>query len=99
MSGTRAGACATAVIDGSARREEFAQRSKLTGIVMSKGKGNGSLFRIRCRSFVAPDRPVQTRLTRTMGFVEVSRSPCKPGSPGAAGDDGLVSEDVTIISH
>ena len=66
---------------------------------MSKGKGNGSSFRIRCRSLVAPDRPVQTRLTRTMGFVEMARSPCMPGSPGAASDDALESEDVTIITH
>jgi hypothetical protein len=66
---------------------------------MSQGNGNGPSFRMRCRSFVAPERPLQTRLTRTMGFVEVSRSPCIPGPPGAAGDDGLESEDVTIICH
>jgi hypothetical protein len=86
-------------IDCGARGADFSRRSKLTGKVMSKGKGNGSLFRIRCRSFVAPDRPVQTRLTRTMGFVEVSRSPCMPGSAGAASDEGLESEDLTANSH
>jgi hypothetical protein len=66
---------------------------------MSKGKGNGSSFRIHCRSFIAPVRPVQTRLTRTMGFVEMSRSPCIPGSPGAAGEDALESEDITTLTH
>jgi hypothetical protein len=66
---------------------------------MSKGKGNGSSFRIRCRSFVAPDRPVQTRLTRTMRFVEVARSPCLSGSPGAASDEGLESEALTARVH
>ena len=66
---------------------------------MSKGKGTGSPFRIQCRSFVAPDRPVQTRLMRTMGFVVVPRSPCMPGSPGRSGDDGLESEDVNTVFH
>ena len=66
---------------------------------MGKGKGNRSLFRIRCRNCFAPDRPVQTRLTRTMGFMETSHSPCAPSSPGASGDDGLESEELSVVSH
>lgn len=66
---------------------------------MSKGKGTESLFRIRCRSFVAPDRPVQTRLTRTMGFVEVSHSPCTPGWSGGSREDVLESDDFVATSH
>jgi hypothetical protein len=78
---------------------EFSGCSKLTGIVMSKGKGNGSLFRIRCRNFVAPERPVQTRLTRTMGFVVITHSPCAPSSMAVSGEDNLESEDLSVVCH
>jgi hypothetical protein len=34
-----------------------------------------------------------------MGFVEISHSPCAPGSIGASGDDSLESEDLSVVSH
>jgi hypothetical protein len=66
---------------------------------MSKGKGTGPSFRSRSRSCSAPGRPVMTRLTRTMGFVEISQSPCATGSIAAPGDDGLDSENVREVVH
>jgi hypothetical protein len=54
---------------------------------MKKGKGTESLLPRRCRSFVAPGRPIVTRLTRTMAFIEVPFAPCAPGSIGASGDE------------
>jgi hypothetical protein len=67
--------------------DEFSPRSKLTGIVMKKGKGTERVFASRCRSRNAPGRPIVTRLTRTMGFMEVSGTPCVPGSIGASDED------------
>jgi hypothetical protein len=54
---------------------------------MKKGKGTESLLPRRCRSFMAPGRPVLTRLTRTMAFIEVPFAPCASGSIDASDAD------------
>ena len=83
-------------IDAREVGENSRQRSKLTGIVM-KGKGNGPSFRPRCRSIAAPGRPMVTRLTRMMGFVEMPQAPCAPGSDSC--DEDPESGDSPSVIH
>lgn len=66
---------------------------------MVKGKGNRPSFHIRSRSSMLRGAPVVTRLTRTMGFVEVSQSPGVPGSIGTPGDDVPDAPDVLPAAH
>jgi hypothetical protein len=47
---------------------------------MNKGKGVELSFRSRGRSFIAPGTPVVTRLTRTMGFMELPQNRGDPVS-------------------
>ena len=65
---------------------------------MRKGKGAEPSFRPRCRG-VAVRRPVLTRLTRTMGFVELPHSPCASGSIGASDEEELLFEDPSQGVH
>ena len=64
-----------------------------------KGKGNRPSFHIRSRSSMLRGAPVVTRLTRTMGFVEVSQSPGALGSIGAPGEDAPDFPDVQPTPH
>jgi hypothetical protein len=66
-----------------------------------KGKGIGPSFYTRtCRSTSLNGRPVLTRLTKTMGFVELSsRSPSVPGSIGTPGDDAPDDPDAVSAPH
>ena len=64
-----------------------------------KGKGNRPTFHIRSRSSMHRGAPVVTRLTRTMGFVEVSQSSGVPGSIGTPGEDVPDSPDVLPVPH
>jgi hypothetical protein len=47
-----------------------------------KGKGLGPSFSVRSRSSLPGNRPYMTRLTRTMGFVEMSQLSGVAGSIG-----------------
>src|ERR1041384_415684 len=84
-------------VDAPARSHDLRQRSKLTGIVTVKGKGNRPSFHTRSRSSTLRGAPVVTRLTRTMGFVEVSQLPGVPGSIGAPGEDVPDSPDGLAV--
>lgn len=64
-----------------------------------KGKGNRPSFHIRSRSSMLRGAPVVTRLTRTMGFVEVSQSPGVPGSIGTPGEDVPDSPGALPVPH
>jgi hypothetical protein len=64
-----------------------------------KGKGNGPSFHLRSRSATHRGSPVVTRLTRTMGFVEVSQLPGAQGSIGTPGEDAPDSPDVLVAPH
>ena len=67
---------------------------------MSKGKGTGSLFHLGRRSSTVSGKPVMTRLTRTMGFVELSHSQCaRDCSIDAYGDDDLDFEESFAVLH
>ena len=72
-------------IDLARSEAEFPQRSKLTGNVMRKGKGARVSHRLRCSGVFIAGRPVTTRLTRTMRFVELPHAPCACGSIDAEG--------------
>jgi len=74
-------------VDALFAAQHLRKRSKLTWIVTMKGKGTGPSYHTRSRSSLLGGRPVVTRLTRTMGFVEVSQSPSVPGSMSTPGDD------------
>lgn len=86
-------------VDAHTFADHLRKRSKLTGIVTVKGKGNRPTFHVRSRSSRLRGAPVVTRLTRTMGFVEVSQSSGVPGSPGAPGEDIPDSPDVLVAPH
>jgi hypothetical protein len=64
-----------------------------------KGKGNRPSFHTRSRSSMLRGAPVVTRLTRTMGFVEVSQSPGVLGSIGALDEDVPDSPDTLAAPH
>ena len=87
-----------APIDAAAREAEFRSGSKLTGNVMRKGKGAGSSQRVCRRRVFMAGRPVMTRLTRTMGFVELPHAPCASGSIDAEGA-GDSFEDLAGSTH
>lgn len=87
-----------APIDAIARTSNLPTRSKLTGSVMKKGKGVGPRLRPHVGSVAAAGRPVTTRLTSTMAFVELSRSPCMPGSPDAPDDEADPAEGLDAPS-
>jgi hypothetical protein len=86
-------------VDAVALTHDLRERSKLTGIVTVKGKGNRPSFHVRSRSSMLRGAPVVTRLTRTMGFVEVSQSPGVLGSISAPGEDVPDSPDVQVAPH
>jgi hypothetical protein len=66
---------------------------------MRKGKGGESSRGARCRNVFIAGRPVtMTRLTRTMGFVEVPHAPCASGSIDAGGDEDPF-EDLLGSAH
>ena len=75
------------------------ERSKLTGIVTVKGKGNRPSFHIRSRSSMLRGAVWVARPTRTMGCAEVSQSPGVPGSTGIPGEDAPESPDVLPAPH
>lgn len=77
---------------------EFSERSKLTGNVMRKGKGARVSHRSRCGGVFIAGRPVTTRLTRTMRFVELPHAPCACGSIDAEGAEDPF-EDLTGSAH
>jgi len=54
---------------------------------MGKGNGVEPSFHLRARRRVLAGGPVLTRLTRTMGFVELSLSPGVADSVGTSGDE------------
>jgi hypothetical protein len=64
-----------------------------------KGKGTGPTFSTRTRSHTLRNAPVMTRLTRTMGFVEMSHSPGVPGSMDASGDGAPEYPDAVTAPH
>jgi len=64
-----------------------------------KGKGSGPSFHVRSRSSMHRGAPMVTRLTRTMGFVEVSQSPGVQGSIGAPGENTPDFPDVLPVPH
>lgn len=64
---------------------------------MSKGKEVESPYRTRCRSQVMPGRPGETRLTRTMGFVEQPQAPCMPALAGDASDREVDDADIASV--
>ena len=64
-----------------------------------KGKGNRPSFHTRSRSSMHRGAPVVTRLTRTMGFVEVSQSQGVQGSIGTSDDDAADAPDVNTVPH
>jgi hypothetical protein len=64
-----------------------------------KGKGYGSSFHLRSRSAVLRGRPVVTRLTRTMGFVEMSQSSGAPGSQGSTAETDPELPDSLPTPH
>ena len=66
---------------------------------MRKGKGAGPSFHTRRRSSLVAGRAVVTRLTRTMGFVELSELPGTSGSIGACGDDDPEAPDPALTAH
>jgi hypothetical protein len=85
-------------IDAAASEAEFSERSKLTGIVMRKGKGARVSHRSRCSGVFIAGRPVTTRLTRTMRFVESPPTPCACGSIDADGTEDPF-EDLAGGAH
>ena len=89
--------CAVA-IDVALCEAEFRFRSKLTGNVMRKGKGARVSHHSRCRGVFIAGRPVTTRLTRTMGFVELPPAPCACGSIDAEGAADPM-EDLAGSAH
>jgi hypothetical protein len=64
-----------------------------------KGKGDGPTYFTRRRSRMLRNAPVITRLTRTMGFVEMSQSPDVPGSMGASGDGAPEDPGAVTAPH
>lgn len=86
-------------VDAPVLAHHLRRRSKLTGIVTVKGKGNRPSFHMRSRSSMLRGAPVITRLTRTMGFVEVSQLPGVRGSIGTSGEDVPDSPDVLPAPH
>jgi hypothetical protein len=86
-------------VDAPALPQHLRARSKLTGKVTVKGKGNRPSFHLRSRSSMFRGAPVVTRLTRTMGFVEVSQSTGVPGSIVAPAEDVPDSSDVLPVPH
>ena len=86
-------------VDAAAPAHDLRLRSKLTWNVAMKGKGHGPTFYCRSRSAIHGGRPVVTRLTRTMAFVEVTQSPSVPGSAGTSGDDMPDDSAVTRAPH
>jgi hypothetical protein len=83
-------------VDRESAAQEVRSRSKLTGKVTMKGKGTGSSCTTRTRSGLPRNAPVITRLTRTMGFVEMSHSSGVPGSMGAS--DGAAPENPDVVT-
>lgn len=79
-------------------RTTFACARSGQGFVTMKGKGRPS-FHLRNRSSLLRGAPVVTRLTRTMGFVEVSQSPGVQSSIGTPGEDVPDSPDVLPAPH
>jgi hypothetical protein len=62
-----------------------------------KGKGLGPSFHARSRRVLPGGRPMTTRLTRTMSFVELSQASSVPGSIGTFGDvDPELPDDLHV---
>lgn len=55
--------------------------------VMTKGKGIGPRFRSACNGVTTVTRPVITRLTRMMAFVELPHSLCTPSLTDAPDEE------------
>ena len=85
-------------IDAARSEADFPKRSKLTGNVMRKGKGARVSHRSRCSGVFIAGRPVTTRLTRTMRFVELPHTPCACGSIDAEGAEDPL-EDLAGSAH
>lgn len=64
-----------------------------------EGNGNQPSFHTRSRGSMLRGAPVVMRLTRTMGFVEVSQSPGVPGSMGTPGEYVRRCPDALPASH
>jgi len=86
-------------IDGSAGAAKFSARSKLTGIVMKKGKGAGLSSHLHGRSVIPVARRGVTRLSRTMGFIELSQLPGASGSMDASADHDPESPETALTAQ
>jgi len=59
-----------------------------------KGKGLGPSFCVRYRSSMLGSRPLMTRLTRTMGFVEMSQG---SGVAGSIGTPDTFDPEIPVL--
>jgi hypothetical protein len=60
---------------------------------MQKGKRFEFVSRPQCRHSVTIVRPIHTRLTPSMSFVDPACSPCQPGTSIAPNDEARMIDE------
>jgi hypothetical protein len=66
---------------------------------MRKGKRFEFASRPQCRKSVMITRPLHTRLTQTMSFVDAAPDPCEPRRLLASGDEGRLVDQGHAVPH